>query len=59
MGYNELFVAENKDNIYFKKWSPYATGGSCMLITIDNEWSNIIKDKFYNNYILSDTIGTD
>jgi hypothetical protein len=58
-GYNELFVAENKDNIYFKKWSPYATGGSCMLITIDNEWSNIIKDKFYNNYILSDTIGTD
>lgn len=58
-GYNELFVAENKDKIYFKNWSPYATGGSCMLITIDNEWSNIIKDRYYNNYILSDTIGTD
>lgn len=58
-GYNELFVAENKDKIYFDNWSPYTTGGSCMLITIDNEWSNIIKDKFYNNYILSDTIGTD
>lgn len=58
-GYNELFVAENKDKIYFDNWSPYATGGSCMLITIDNEWSNIIKDRYYNNYILSDTIGTD